>query len=341
MKRFRLSLFFVAITIITLSLAIGGPVSGQPGQPDEDGEESPGGAPAAPNFIEGEETPPPPPERIDSPNDPEDRYGVTGELVIVDDIIQVQGRLTDETGVALNGSFSIRAALYDVSSGGTARCSDTDTVAVDNGLFTLNMDFCTLDDINGDRLYLGIKVGTDAEMTPRQVIYPVPYAMALRPGAIIKGADSYIFTPGNILIKNQSSDTTRWDIQPNGAARVRRGSTAGNKTIYLPITLPAVLYGQNATLESITIYYRCQNSTNGYITTTALNLQTDAISSVNLLNDTTNRTAIVASSYTLSPTSNNALSSSRGAIGLYLTLSFANDTDFIDIGGVRVRLSHQ
>ena len=52
------------------------------------------------------------------------------------------------------------------------------------------MDWCDASDIDGKRLYLGIEVEGDDEMTPRESIYPVPYAFSLRPGAIISGSTS-------------------------------------------------------------------------------------------------------------------------------------------------------
>jgi hypothetical protein len=103
----------------------------------------------------------------------------------MNDIVPIQGRLTDDSGNPLDGLYSITFSIYDVSTGGTALCSDTDTVSVANGLFNAEMDFCTSDDIDGRQLWLGIKVGSDAEMTPRQGIYAVPYAWGLRPGAQI------------------------------------------------------------------------------------------------------------------------------------------------------------
>ena len=260
---------------------------------------------------------------------------------IVNDVIQVQGRLTDAAGTPITGSQSVTVAIYDTPSGGVARCTDTDAVLADRGLFTMNMDFCTAADFNGDQLYMGIAVDADPEMTPRQPIFAVPYAWGLRPGAIVKGADSYVFVPGDVLIKNQSSDTTRWDIQTNGGARIWGGGAAGNKTVYFPITLPAVLYGQNVTLEQITIYYKVSNGANAYITSTTLNLQTDACCSVNIINSPTDRTSTAPASYTLNLASHNVLSSSQGALGLYLIMSFANNTDYIDLAAIRLRLSHQ
>jgi hypothetical protein len=109
----------------------------------------------------------------------------SGVEAAMNDVVPIQGRLTDENGNPLDGTYSIRFRIYDASTGGTVLCEDTDNVAVNNGLFNAEMDFCTSDDIDGRQLWLGVKVGSDAEMTPRQGIYAVPYAWGLRPGAQI------------------------------------------------------------------------------------------------------------------------------------------------------------
>jgi hypothetical protein len=259
--------------------------------------------------------------------------------VITNDVVQVQGRLTDAAGNPLNSPVSITATIYDASIGGTARCTDTDTVTPVNGLFTMAVDFCTAADFNGDQLFMGIKVGADAEMTPRQEIFAVPYAWGLRPGAIVKGDDSYIFIPGSALVKNLSSDTTRWDIQANGAALIYRGAAAGTKTVYYPVTLPGVLYGQNVTVKQVTVYYKA--SANSYIDYIDLNLQTDSVNHLNVMSDDTNLTSTVPASYSINITTNNVLSSTQGILGLYMYLNFANDTEGVQIGGFRLRLGHQ
>ena len=259
--------------------------------------------------------------------------------VIVNDVVQVQGRLTNAGGVPINGAVNVTASIYDVSVGGVARCTDTDPVTVTNGLFTMSMDFCTASDFNGDQLFLGIKVGADAEMTPRQEIFAVPYAWALRPGAIVKGADSYIFVPGSSLVKNRNTDTTRWDIQAGGATLIYRGAAAGTKTVYFPITLPGVLYGQNVTLKSLTIYYK--SSPTSYVGHIDMNLQTNADSWLNVFSDNTNLTSTTATSHTIPITTNNVLTSSQGILGLYLDLEFADDVSPVVIGGIRLTLGHQ
>jgi hypothetical protein len=117
---------------------------------------------------------------------PEDGSLVVNEpLAELNDAIPIQGRLTDENGVPLDGVFDIRFAVYDVQTGGTPLCQDTDAVGVDNGLFNANLDGCTSSSIDGRQLWLGVKVGSDAEMLYRRPIYAVPYAWSLRPGASI------------------------------------------------------------------------------------------------------------------------------------------------------------
>ena len=131
----------------------------------------------------------------------------------VDNVTPIQGYLTDGAGNPLNGNYSVTARIYDVSSGGTALCSDTETVAVSNGLFTMDVNNCTNDDVDGRQLYLGIQVGSDAEMTPRRAIYAVPYAFSLRPGAIISGAR----IAAMLNVYNNATSGTAWGIDAYSA----------------------------------------------------------------------------------------------------------------------------
>jgi len=114
--------------------------------------------------------------------------------------ISIQGRLTDASGNPLNGTYDVTFRLYEQSSGGTPLCSDTNSVQVADGLFSTYIDNC-FNDLRGQKVWLGIEVGSDGEMTPRQVIYSVPYALSLRPGAVISGT-----TSGRVLyVRNYGS----------------------------------------------------------------------------------------------------------------------------------------
>ena len=297
----------LGVTVVILLVVLAGLVKAQDGGPENDDDQV-----ASPSYT----------------------------AIVTNDVVQVQGRLNDASGVPLNGPVTIIATIYDASSGGVARCTDSDSVTVTQGLFTLAMDFCTADDFNGDQLYLGLKVGADAEMTPRQEIFAVPYAWGLRPGAIVRGDDSYLFVPASAFARNSQTDSTQWDIQASGAVMFRRGAVAGTKTVYIPITLPGVLYGQPTTIKQITVYYKCSNAAS-YIDYIDLNLQTDADSWLGVIDDNTDLTSTVAASHTLTPTLNNVLSANQGILGFYMYLTFADDTDSIQIGGIRLRLGHQ
>jgi hypothetical protein len=127
------------------------------------------------------------------PEPPEGQVGVEGEVgaaAVVYGRIPIQGRLTDAGGNPLNGTYSIRFNLYDAATDGSVVWGTTSSVEVNNGLFNSEIRDLISSDINGRQLYLGIKVGTDDEMTPRQAIYPVPYAFSLVPGAIISDTRS-------------------------------------------------------------------------------------------------------------------------------------------------------
>jgi hypothetical protein len=258
----------------------------------------------------------------------------------VSSIFPIQGMLTDSSGNPLNGTYNVTANIYDSFIGGTLICTDTDSIDVVNGLFNMGVDFCTSSHINGDSLYLGIQVEGDPEMTPRRTILPVPYAFTVKPGAIIKGADSYVFVPGHEFLKNVSTDTTRWN-STGGAANIFGGAATGTKHIRIPISIPSVLYGQPVRVTNIRVYYMCQNGANNYITEAQLYKHTDADSWQSLINDPTNRQSDTATYYDMATDSNfNTLSANEGILTLRLGLWFANDTEYVRITGVRVTLDH-
>ena len=113
-----------------------------------------------------------------------------GEAMITSGAIPIQGRLTNTSGNPLSGTYSIMFRLYEVDTGGTAVCTDTRSVSVVSGLFSSYVEGC-YDVITGQRLWLGVKVESDEEMTPRRLIMPAPYAISLMPGAVISDNTVY------------------------------------------------------------------------------------------------------------------------------------------------------
>lgn len=91
-----------------------------------------------------------------------------------------QGRLFDSSGAPATGSVSIVFTVYDAASGGTALWTETQTVTLDEGYFSVRLGESqpiATTVFNGSTRYLGVAVGGDPEMTPRQTIVSVPYAL--------------------------------------------------------------------------------------------------------------------------------------------------------------------
>lgn len=86
--------------------------------------------------------------------------------------INFQGKLTNSDGTNVtDGNYTLVFSIYNVSSGGSATWTETDTVTTTNGIFQVALGAVTSlpgsVDFNQDTWYLGIKVGSDSEMTPR------------------------------------------------------------------------------------------------------------------------------------------------------------------------------
>jgi hypothetical protein len=114
--------------------------------------------------------------------------GIQAPAQTVGAMIPIQGRLTDTSGRNLaDGNYDVTFRLYDAFEDGTLVCEDRFLVHVTDGLFATHISLCPPSLIDGRPLYLGIKVQGDEEMAPRQAIYPVPYALSLRPGAHVVG----------------------------------------------------------------------------------------------------------------------------------------------------------
>jgi len=94
-----------------------------------------------------------------------------------------QGVLTDGSGnVVADGSYNFQFSLYNVSSGGTALWSESQSsIAVSKGVFNVVLGSVTPIGLPFDAPYwLGIAVGGGAELTPRTPLAASPYALGLR-----------------------------------------------------------------------------------------------------------------------------------------------------------------
>jgi len=91
-----------------------------------------------------------------------------------------QGRLYDASGEVQTGAVDVQFAIYATASGGTALWTEVSSIQLDDGFFSVELGSITaIPDalLDNATLFLGITVGSDAEMTPRAEIRSVPYAL--------------------------------------------------------------------------------------------------------------------------------------------------------------------
>lgn len=184
--------------------------------------------------------------------------------------INFQGKLVDSNGLNVaDGSYTVVFSLYNLASGGSALWTETDTVTTSGGIFQVALGATTAFsgniDFNSDSLYLGIKVNTDAEMTPRIRFTAVPYAF---------NADKL-----DGVVATQSA--TGFNLQ---------GGTSGQSTVSFT-TAGTTLTLQPGLAGGLTLL---SNGANG------LTLDTGGSAAVNI--GTTNATSLVFGNSTTNPT---------------------------------------
>jgi len=94
--------------------------------------------------------------------------------------ISYQGRLTDAAGDPLTDPPVVFFYIYAAATGGAPLyTSPAMNIHPDaNGVFTVELGPFAANVFDGSKRYLGIKVGADAEMTPRQILTAAPYSLA-------------------------------------------------------------------------------------------------------------------------------------------------------------------
>jgi hypothetical protein len=104
---------------------------------------------------------------------------VVPTLAVVPNTLTYQGYLTDAAGAPIDGVVNISFGIFTVATGGTPQWADTQLVTVARGLFHVELGNPANPFPMGlfeTPLFLGIAVGGDPEMTPRQPITTVGFA---------------------------------------------------------------------------------------------------------------------------------------------------------------------
>src|SRR5581483_11582570 len=92
-------------------------------------------------------------------------------------------RLFDASGAPIAGTAAITFAVYAQPAGGAALWSETQAVPLEDGYFSAALGSATPlppSVLDGSVRYVGITVGSDPELSPRQATASVPYALLAR-----------------------------------------------------------------------------------------------------------------------------------------------------------------
>jgi hypothetical protein len=126
---------------------------------------------------------------------------------LVPDRMIEQGRLLDANGAPAVGSVTITLTIYDAATGGNNLWSEPQMVTLDDGYFSMKLGESTALPStiwDGSERYLGVQVGSDPEMVPRQSLDSVPYAFVandavgdIHPTSVTVGGKVVIDNSGN------------------------------------------------------------------------------------------------------------------------------------------------
>lgn len=172
---------------------------------------------------------------------------VASNSFAVPNLISYQGFLNDSQGQPVTNTLSMTFKIYDAETGGNELWSEAQSVQVSNGEFNVQLgtvQALTSTVFQTDTLYLGVSVGADPEMVPRQRITSGGYAkkaetvsqLALPVGTIMSWAKSMPNTPplegvwvecnGQTLSDPESPYDGQAIPNLNGENRFLKGSTS-------------------------------------------------------------------------------------------------------------------
>lgn len=106
---------------------------------------------------------------------------VASAFAVAPQLISYQGRATDDSGLPLTGTFSLTFRIYDSAASGNLVWSETQSsVNINGGLFTVLLGSVTpLGEgaFTSPNRYLSVQIGAVPELSPRQRIAAVAYAL--------------------------------------------------------------------------------------------------------------------------------------------------------------------
>jgi hypothetical protein len=186
--------------------------------------------------------------------------------------INYQGYLRNTGGTPVSVAIDVTFAVYTSASGGSALWTESRSVTPANGVYSVQLGSVNPIPANifsNDTLWLGIKVGSDAEMTPRQQLTTVPFALrAAVSDSVAAGGVGTTAIADNSVTTLQIADGAVTAVKFSGVLPVVSGGTgsstqnfvdllsaqtiAGSKTFTGNLSLPSLTMTGNLTLPAAT-----------------------------------------------------------------------------------------
>jgi hypothetical protein len=126
--------------------------------------------------------------------------------------ITQQGRVLDADGNAISGEVTMVFTAYDEATEGTSLWTETQTITLDEGYFSARLgedgdNPFPADFFDGSVRYIGVTIGSDDELAPRERIASVPYAYHagevtgdIHPASVTVGGVEVIDSAGKIPV---------------------------------------------------------------------------------------------------------------------------------------------
>ncbi len=130
--------------------------------------------------------------------------------------INYQGMLSDIAGNPITGTYTFNFSIYSDGTTSTSLWTETQSVNISNGLFNIQLGFNNPIPIylfDGTDKYLGIQVGTEPEMRPRQKLTSVGYSFKAADAVTLNGLPSSSFA--NASHNHNSVYYTKSDVNTN------------------------------------------------------------------------------------------------------------------------------
>lgn len=235
---------------------------------------------------------------------------------------------TSAGGIVPDGNYPMTFKMYNDPSGGSALWSETQTVAVANGIFSVHLGSSTpITGVPFNRIhFLGITLGTEPELMPRTMLTPSPYSFMS-----MDIMDNIVTTP-----KLQDGAVTGVKIGANNVVKSING-LKDNITLLAGTNITLTPSGNNITINAsgggggtVTQVNTGAGLTGGPITTSGtISIPSDGVTGTMLQGNSVTSAKIVDGTVATADLGDNAVTSAKIADGSITNADINNSAGIV------------